>query len=408
MDHILASSIQHGALEKYLFNFCNPELLTRTISHIRAFWNGFTAAQTICWAQKKLHQKMMCSQNDGSTFAEAACDVPQLSDICLDQIVGSGSRLLYKNINRFPENVLEKLIQRLVEANRLTDTTAVRSLTKERTSITWTGATGLRRAIFSEIPRRCPNLQELRLEWCKQVDNRTVRALLHSCRNLRILRLDGCQRISDSAFVSQPFDIMYGLMELIEIGLSQCPQITDETLHVLVKKCPKLQILDIARNRRITDVPVRDLLDCCRSLTQLNVEFCSRLTDQPLVSFLAVASPCAQQADSRELCNGKLSDVHTSSFGGSVDDLCLEKLFWGGIKTSFNHLQCLTVVAPLLQVLDLRWCPGVTDASLKAFYAEHSEGANCRLGNLHTLCLRGCAGKVCWLGSCYSYELLTP
>lgn len=309
----------------------------------------------------------------------------------MDHIVAYGFRLMARDIQRLPEDVLEKLLQRMAEENRLTDATALRSLTRQRTSVTWTGATTLRRAVFSEIPRRCPNLRELRVQWCKQVGNRTIRDLLHCCRSLQVLRLDGCQRISDAAFASQPFDIMYGLMELVEIGLSQCPQITDETLHILIKKCPKLVVLDISRNRRITDPPIRDLLDSCRSLVRLNVEYCSRLTAETLIPLAAARKGCETNAASAAAPEG-VSDLMVPSH---VDHLALREFYWGGIATSHAHLGSFVLLAPRLQVLDLRWCPGVTDSALKALYFPETDAGQrvsaCRLVDLHTLCLRGCS-----------------
>lgn len=367
-----------------------------------------------------------------------------LTELCIDQLSASGCRTVFRELHRLPDNIVDKLLIQLAHDNTLTDNVASRSLTRARTHLSWEGCTMLRRSVFFEVPRRCPNLIELRLQRCKQIGNGLVRSILTNCHYLRVLRLDGCRNITDAGFITRPFDILYGLLGLRELGLSQCPQITSITLQTIVKNCPKLTALYLSQNRHFSDSAVTDILESCRFLKTLDLGHCSRLTpdlfyalgdaiedgsekttttanflksgaetseehpsDKCLAEDTANLRPNSRSSPSSNL--GRTETCIVSKF--TAPELSLEYLSWAHLPTSVKHLQYIGIIAPKLQQIDLRWTHGVTDQALRCLllkpvsnnpsdtpntpvfkkYISASIGEP-RLPNIQWICLRGCSG----------------
>ncbi|XP_029910475.1 protein AMN1 homolog [Myripristis murdjan] len=109
----------------------------------------------------------------------------------------------------------------------------------------------------------CPNLKEVDLKNCDGVTDEAVSALAHTCRDLEVLSLEGCSMVGDAALLAlaencrllhalclsgtQVTDVgitgfVTGLCSknLNELGLSRCPNLTDESFEAVITNCPKL------------------------------------------------------------------------------------------------------------------------------------------------------------------------
>jgi hypothetical protein len=313
--------------------------------------------------------------------------VLSLTDICIDHILHRPIKLSYSDFQRLPEMLLNKLLNEFLRKNLLTDSIILKSLTKKRTRIQLRGMNWLKRSVFREIPRMCPNLRDLRVEGCKQVTNIFLRSVLENCHFLNVLHVTGCQRISDNGFLMKPFDRMYGLMNLKDIGLSFCSQITNKTLKILIKQCPFLEIVSIARNSHITNETVGELIESCRHLKSLNIANCSKLTIKGILDFLS--PPTINPS-------GYFNETSPSSIPSNcLSSYHLEHLNCAGISLASSMLFNIQPIFLSLKSLDLRWSLGVTDTILQSM-VKYSIEANFFFP-FRSLCLRGCSGNIFFL-----------
>lgn len=230
-------------------------------------------------------------------------------------------------ITRFPElpaHALEELLGILMSSNALHDLVLKHVLCNNLRSLSLQSASQLRRSILNLIGPACPNLQELDVRDCKQVNNHLVRECLRNCGRLSTLLLDGCRGISDRAFTekkgsAQP---LIGLISLQRLSVGKCSQLTAEGLDGLLQSARHLRALSVSFCRiAITDAIASKLL-CHPGLEVLDLSFCSAITD----SAFKVQAPFALKE--LLLSNTAISDVGvehiTTNYAASHERFSLE------------------------------------------------------------------------------------
>ena len=136
------------------------------------------------------------------------------------------------------------------------------------------------------VAERCPELEQLRLEYLRCKDEPdpvlcdAIEAIATSCPRLRHLDLDG-NGISKAAMqvVAKACPQLECLnIECIESDYAHASCITDDVLDMLAKGCPKLKLLDVTNRHRLTDAAVRSLVQHCPGLKVLLMDGCLMLT----------------------------------------------------------------------------------------------------------------------------------
>lgn len=98
-------------------------------------------------------------------------------------------------------------------------------------------------------------------------------------KGLRSLNLSSCNRISDVS-LKYTFDFI----ELKELSLSRCQQISVIGIECLLAKCPSIEILNLSECHNLTDQAIDMITIKLIRLTHLHIERCSQLTDFSLDS----------------------------------------------------------------------------------------------------------------------------
>jgi len=224
---------------------------------------------------------------------------------------------------------------------------------------------------LSVLTKRFPNLQELDLSYCDDIDR--IKGL--KSLRLRILNLRGTE-ISDSGIVA--FLKSKNAHYLEHLDLSACDAnssdlITDATAELLSKHCRNLRVLKLGWRRQVTDSAVqflsslKHLVELNLSLTNITVRGCSLLSKcKSLEKLNLSACPIGEMA---------LESLLPAEGGSNLTHLSLR--FHRDLDE--HSLASLLDRTPNLEYLNVEHC-GLTRESLKKIF--------------HPLQLRGVEIKV--------------
>lgn len=102
--------------------------------------------------------------------------------------------------------------------------------------------------------------------------------------NLQQLTILGCG--SDIGTGLANYVNTYGLPQLLQINLLNCPSLTETDLHDLITKCPLLQQVSLPRLMSVTDAIMNDLATSTTKLKMLDISDCSTVTGVGLQSLI--------------------------------------------------------------------------------------------------------------------------
>lgn len=130
------------------------------------------------------------------------------------------------------------------------------------------------------VARRCPSLKMLHLQHCINVTNGGLLDLTTRCASLNHLDVTGCPMVS-AINVSQS-GAERRTLPLQYLDMSDCADVDDTSLRLIVENCPQLQYLFLRRCHKVTDAGLRSLSSYCLMLKELSVSDCSMVSDSGL------------------------------------------------------------------------------------------------------------------------------
>eukprot|EP01125_Pyxidicula_operculata_P000566 TRINITY_DN10572_c0_g1_i1.p1 TRINITY_DN10572_c0_g1~~TRINITY_DN10572_c0_g1_i1.p1 ORF type:complete len:446 (+),score=29.09 TRINITY_DN10572_c0_g1_i1:146-1339(+) len=122
--------------------------------------------------------------------------------------------------------------------------------------------TRVRDSVLHELGTHSMHLQKLSINGCRLVSDVGVRSLTN-CKEINEIQMSGVLGVSD-----------YSILELLEsceyleiINLSQCPKITDITVHALSKgsQLPRLRSVNFSQCQLVTEASVKQLREVAPS-----------------------------------------------------------------------------------------------------------------------------------------------
>ncbi|KAK8966462.1 hypothetical protein KSP40_PGU001226 [Platanthera guangdongensis] len=132
------------------------------------------------------------------------------------------------------------------------------------------------KSIFS-LAESCCNLETLVIGGCRYIPDESVKSLAQSCcGSLRILRMSWCSNITDSTLKC----IFSNCRYLRALDIESCEKITDSAFEGLAGGCSatNLKALKVANLPGITVAAVGIILEFCRSLEHLDLRSCAHIT----------------------------------------------------------------------------------------------------------------------------------
>lgn len=156
------------------------------------------------------------------------------------------------------------------------------------------------------------HLLEIDLYGLQNLQSPSVAALLTSCSHLREMRLAHCSRINDSAFLNnlegrRTFD------SLRILDLTDCNELGDKGVEMIVQSCPRLRNLILAKCKHITDRAVLAITKLGKNLHYIHLGHCARITD---LSVEALAKSCNRIRYIDLACCSLLTDISVMKLAG--------------------------------------------------------------------------------------------
>ncbi|MQL72213.1 hypothetical protein Taro_004529 [Colocasia esculenta] len=109
-------------------------------------------------------------------------------------------------------------------------------------------------------------IRNLRMDWCLDIGDSSLRCILSSCQNLVALDIGCCDKVTDSAF--QVLETTEFESNLKVLKASNCSRITVSSVRLLLKFCKSLEYLDVRSCPHVTKIGCEqaglEFPECCR------------------------------------------------------------------------------------------------------------------------------------------------
>ncbi|KAF9406818.1 hypothetical protein BGZ94_002948, partial [Podila epigama] len=123
-------------------------------------------------------------------------------------------------------------------------------------------------SVIMAFLEKCPMLQDLALDWSRELCDFSVSRLQVKCPRLTRVSLSRCEQITDVGFKT----LFKSYPNLVHINLSH-NYLSDSVLEELARSCRWVQHLDLSHCHNVTDIGVQQLLMNLKTLSYLNLRF---------------------------------------------------------------------------------------------------------------------------------------
>lgn len=213
-----------------------------------------------------------------------------------------------------------------------------------------------------------------------------MKDVTQSITNLDSLILSGCFNLTDEKLVNA---FQTSLPCLLELNLSMCKKITDQSIFKICKSAQNLRHVDLAGCSCISNKCLEVIQHNLRSLKHLDLRSCRNVTDS------GIAKLCGQIPSPAET-DGYPSQQQTPVYDEDVGIPSLEFLGLQACeKLSDDALKYVSLGLRKLQCINLSFCPGFSELGLK-----YLSSMACSLKEIN---LRSC-DNVCDTGLRYLSE----
>lgn len=207
----------------------------------------------------------------------------------------------------------------------------------------------------AKIIPSCPNLHSIILTGVPDISDRTIVELASSAVNLQGINLTGCSQVTDVGVL----ELTTKSLPMEWIQLNGVVGITDPSICAIARSCSRLVEVELCDLPLLTAVSIRDIWSYSRKLRTLRLARCALLTDK------AFPSP-------------------SETTYGPEPTAEEEKPLPPSPKTWLEELPPLILrhTAENLRVLDLGYCPKITDDAIAGIIAHAPK--------IQSLVLSGC------------------
>lgn len=138
--------------------------------------------------------------------------------------------------------------------------------------------------LVKDLATHCRNLTTLRLSNCADISNGGVK-MLAKLSHLKVLAIDGCEKVTDNAVK----ELAESCTSLTSLYLSKS-QVSDHGVKLLLAKLDRLEELGLSQCFNVSDQSIIELVKYCTNLKFLNVAYCRKVTVDSVLAFRNNAS----------------------------------------------------------------------------------------------------------------------
>lgn len=211
------------------------------------------------------------------------------------------------------------------------------------------------------------DLKTLILKGCAYISPDLLANFICCTRNIQILNVRGLRKMNDKAMM----DIFCALnVHLLSVNVSECLNVTDQTLNCLAENCPNLKRFSMMECMNVTELGLMKLMSSCPNLEHLDLSFCSRWENSMNV---AVVDSLPKSVTSLSLTGIQVSctDEQFTSILERLPHLSALHLNGFGLLSDVFLATLLARIGKNLQIFDLSGSFGkITDVGLGSI-AKH-------------------------------------
>lgn len=235
-----------------------------------------------------------CLQVSDRGVVRIARHSPHLEYVALDRPIGvrGGEQLTDSSCSALGEFCPNLRIISLAGSSALTDA-GVQWMVSHCTQLTrldLTGAIGLTDATCAALGAGCPELRALRINGVKGISDVGLRLLAAGCTKLELLHAANLYLVSDGSNRDFGLEGLRAIAnkcpELQDLNLSGCFQLQERALVAIGASCPALRRLSLQACPDITPAAITAVLKGCQRLTRLDIS-CVRRCDDRMVRAIA-------------------------------------------------------------------------------------------------------------------------
>nr|KAE8935046.1 hypothetical protein PF009_g14993 [Phytophthora fragariae] len=308
-----------------------------------------------------------CLQVSDRGVVRIARSSPNLEYVALDRPIGvrGGEQLTDSSCSALGEYCPSLRFVSLAGNSALTDAGVqwMASRCAQLTRLDLTGAIGLTDATCAALGAGCPELRVLRINGVKGISDVGLRLLAAGCAKLELLHAANLYLVSDGSNRDFGLEGLRAIAsrcpELQDLNLSGCFQLQERALVAIGASCPALRRLSLQACPDVTFAAVTAVLKGCKKLTRLDISGVRRCDDRMLRAIAKYGAAITQLAVAG--CD-RVGDAGLRYLAGARADQ-LELLDFTGCRlvtdAGINAL-CDAFQRPKLAHLVLEDCPLVT------------------------------------------------
>lgn len=213
-------------------------------------------------------------------------------------------------------------------------------------------------SLFRALSDNCNNLEELGLQGCSSITDSGLVLLVQGCRTLKNLDINKCSNVGDIGVTS----VSEACSSLKTLKLLDCYKVGDASILSLANFCGGLQNLIIGGCRDVSDESLKQLATACsKSLKNLRMDWCLNISDS---SIECILKKCKKLEVLDIGCCEEVTDAAFQGLGGGVFELHLKILKVSNCpKITVVGIGNLLKSCNSLEYLDVRSCPHVAKAN---------------------------------------------
>ncbi|KAF9113446.1 hypothetical protein BGX27_001560 [Mortierella sp. AM989] len=214
-----------------------------------------------------LHRNL---NQDNTALATHAVSVPSSLSLALP---ATSSSMLSAQLRSSPSGSSVRN-----DTNRLSMTSSLKSLTLDCGDIP--------DSVIMSLLARCPLLEQLSLDWSRNLSDTSLVSLKHICPNITMISLARCEGLTENGFKAL-FKSFPSLTSVVLNG----NVLSDSILEELARSCHFLQHLNINSCQNVTDLGIQAILLNCAYLTTFNLRFIPGLSSLMFDDIVTPSAP---------------------------------------------------------------------------------------------------------------------
>lgn len=211
------------------------------------------------------------------------------------------------------------------------------------------------------LTNHCKSLEMLDITNCIDITDISIHSIIKNTIKLKSLNIHGCVNISTDSIIK----LLQNNNDLIIVDTKYCKNMTNECIIALANHCNQLTYLDISGCLNISELSIVYLVNYCIDLKVLNLTNIHNLTDNIVIQ---ITKGCKTLQSLVLYSSSGYLDITNDSITNGIGMYCnsLKELDLTNCRSINNEgIINLSLTCKYLEILILKGCIHISDYSIK-------------------------------------------